>query len=428
MNPTFLATTSTEGLQPLGSAPQRSFELVNGSVTERLGPEHAALFAEPVATEHGDRIDWYAPDAGKATPLPDLPEDAQKALRARLGALIGDIRAEADRLAQSDASEDRRLSEALLNAIEVPDEAMIYGVRAENGQLQPVLVHWSWVRNEQAAVRGILTGMVARPTPLIAPATVPVETRRSPVWWWLILLGWLVLAALLAAIMYLLVAPCGVNRFGLVFCPAEQASPRGAFEEQQVLADEIARLQHELALAGRACQPRIPILPATPVAPVAPATPDPAPAVPVAPDTQEDETKTEDDRAQVEKRIAERGAELGALNFVLEWSSVDDIDLYVTCPAGETISYSNRSGCGGRYDLDANVSRVSAITDPAENIVFENAAKGLYKVRAQLRSNRTGGNKTVTLHVLRKDGQSQSYTGTLGPGQGDWTVNISISR
>ena len=418
MNNAVLATTSTEGLQPLGSAAQRSFELVNSTLRDRLGPEHAALFGEPVASEAGDRVDWYASVDGAALPLAALPEVGQAALRARLGKLVGDIRDQAKLLTNSDLPEDHRLGEALNNAIEVPDETMIYGIKAADGHWQPVLVHWAWVRNEQAAVRGILTGMVPRDRPLAGAVLVRAGQWRG--WWWLILLGWLLLAALLGAILYLLIAPCGVNRFGLLFCPAEQAPHADTFGEGRILSDEIARLQRELALTDRTCQPSVPILPATPVVPAFPAPP--------APDAKQDQTKTEADRSEVQKRITERGAKTAALNFVLEWDSVDDVDLYVTCPAGETISYSNRAGCGGHYDLDANVAAVSAINDPMENIVFENAAKGLYKVRAHLRGNRTKGTKTVTLHVLREEGPSQSYSGTLGPGQGEWTVNISISR
>lgn len=421
MHNAVLATTSTEGLQPLGAPAQRSFELISGTLNQRLGQKYAALFAEPVTNEAGDRIDWHAPVSGVAMPLGDLAPDEQAALRARLGAMIGDIRAEADALAQGTSPEDHRLSEALNNAIEVPDETMIYAIKAADGEIHPVLVHWGWVRNEQAAVRGVLTGMVPRAVPLSAVAALE-KRGPSPLWWWLILLGWLLLAAILGAILYVLVTPCGVNRFGLLFCPREQIIPRDVAEERRIIADEIARLQRELTQADLVCQPVIPILPATPD-PVKPAFP-----APIIPDGQPDETKTESDRDEARARIAERGAELGALNFVLQWASLDDIDLYVTCPEGETISYSNRAGCGGRYDLDANVEKSTAISDPAENIVFENAVPGLYKVRAQLRSNRTSGPKTVTLHVLRKDGQSQSFSGVVTPEARDWTVNISISR
>ncbi|MFK7754130.1 MAG: hypothetical protein AB8B51_16490 [Sedimentitalea sp.] len=227
----FLRTTSSEGLQPLGSAPQRSFELVSTEVRNRLGPTHADLFAEPVATPHGDSIDWYAPMQGAAVPLPELAEAEQADLRTRLGQLIGEIKAEAEQLAQSAAPEDQRLGEALANAIEVPDETMIQAVRGEDGTLSPVLIHWAWVRDEQAAVRGVLTGMASRRGGSLssqaaaaqaqAAAVQQVERRERGrlVGWWLILLGWLLLLALLGLILYLLVAPCGVSGGRLLFCP-----------------------------------------------------------------------------------------------------------------------------------------------------------------------------------------------------------------
>ena len=414
-----LITTSTEGFQPLGSAAQRSYELIHGSVRDRLGAEHAALFAEPVASEAGDRIDWYTALDGPPTPLSDLSEPDRLALRARLGGMIGDIRAEADAAAARGTPDDQRLSEALKNATEVPDEASIFAIRDAGGDWQPILVHWAWVSNQQANVRGVLSAMVPRTTPL-ADAT-PARSQMSPFWWWLILLGWLLLAAMLGAILYILIAPCGVNRFGLTFCPTEPPVQKDAYEEDRVLSDEISRLQRELALLDRSCQPRVPILPATPATPV-------TPAIPLLPLPEVDQSRSQQDRDAIGKRVTDRGASLGALNFVLEWQGEDDIDLYVTCPAGETISYSNREGCGGYYDLDANVAQVAAIPDPVENIVFENAALGLYKVRAHLRDNRTDGTKTVTLHVLRDGGPSRSYTGTIDPETGEWSVNISISR
>ena len=82
MSEAFLTNTSTEGLKPLGTAPQRSFELVSDTVREKLGPAHAALFAEPVPTQYGDRFDWYAPVSGRATLLADVPDP--EAVRARL--------------------------------------------------------------------------------------------------------------------------------------------------------------------------------------------------------------------------------------------------------------------------------------------------------------------------------------------------------
>lgn len=429
----FLATTSTEGLQPLGTAAQRSFELVSGTVRDRLGAEHAALFAEPVATAQGDVIDWHGTVSGRVMPLPDLPDEDRDRLRAHLGRLVGDIRAEADRLAQSDAAEDQRLSEALRNAVEIPDESMVRVVRDKNGDLHPVLVHWAWVRDAQSSVRGVLTAMIPRPVSAVDLGTGPVSAPAGlhPGWWWLIVLGWLLLALMLGYILYLLVAPCGVNQRGLIFCPREGPAIHAALVERQAIENQIAGLEHELALRDRTCQPTIPILPATPQEPAEPEkgeTGNPAaPAFPAPQKGELDGTGTDAERADADRRITERGASRGALNFVLEWASRDDIDLSVTCPSGETISYKNRAACGATYDLDANVKRANAVEDPVENIVFADLVPGLYTVRAHLKSNRTDGDKEVTLHVLRRDGKSNSYTGVLGDGRAEWSVNISIS-
>jgi hypothetical protein len=124
----FLTTTSSEGLRALGSAPQRSFELITGTVRARLGNAHAALFAEPVATEFGDRFDWYATLPGKARRLADLPEPEAEALRATRDALAADIRSLAAEIAASGAPDDLRLSEALTNALVVPDDNHVWAI------------------------------------------------------------------------------------------------------------------------------------------------------------------------------------------------------------------------------------------------------------------------------------------------------------
>lgn len=416
---TRLTTTSSEGLQPLGSAAQRSFELVSETVRDRLGPEHAALFAEPVATEHGDKIDWYATMQGTALRLSELdPADAET-LRAKLGALVADIRDEAVRLQESSDVQDQRLAEALRNAIEIPDQSMIHALRQPDGTLQPVLVHWAWLRAERQSVRGILTAMVPRPR-AENPQAVAVADHGpgSALWWWVLLLGWLLLALILMLILYLMIAPCGLKGGRLMFCPAPAAELSAIPVERQVIEDEIARLEHELALLDRACQPSIPISPAVPGA--APGL-EPAPVVAPQPDAERDSKAVIED-------LDQRGAKRDELNFALAWNSLDDIDLAVTCPGGQTISYTNRENCNGRLDLDANVTRAGAIADPVENIVFDQVVPGLYKVQVRLKSERSAGDKPVTLHVLREDGRSLSYSGTVSDKAPEWSLNISISR
>ena len=179
----FLTNTSTEGLKPLGTAPQRSFELVSDTVRARFSPAHAALFAEPVATQYGDRFDWYATVDGKARPLSEV-EDPD-AIRSLLGGLVGDIKGMADELLASKKPDDQRLGEALANAIEIPDEDSIFVIEGADGSPQPVLVNWAWTPDEQVAVRGVLTGMdqrapEKRPGYVAPPPVPPVLLRQSP--------------------------------------------------------------------------------------------------------------------------------------------------------------------------------------------------------------------------------------------------------
>jgi hypothetical protein len=257
-----LVTTASEGLQPLGSAAQRSFELVTGTLRSRLGPDHAALFAEPVASEHGERIDWYAPIAGAARPLSAL-DDAQAAgLRDRLGRLVEEIRAEAEALAASGRAEDQRLAEALSNALEVPGEQMIWAVEGAGGTV-PVLVHWAWIGAERRPVRGVLTAMVPRPGASVPDATSTGAANRAGTWWALIAAGWVVLALLLGAILWLQIAPCGLNPAGPDFCPGDGPATLAAMTEEQVISDDIASLERAVALAARTCQPRVPVTPAS---------------------------------------------------------------------------------------------------------------------------------------------------------------------
>ncbi|HCH61957.1 MAG TPA: hypothetical protein DFR83_04070 [Deltaproteobacteria bacterium] len=66
----------------------------------------------------------------------------------------------------------------------------------------------------------------------------------------------------------------------------------------------------------------------------------------------------------------------GALRFTLQWDDQTDLDLYVTTPAGNTISYSNRSADGGRLDVDDTRGGANSV----ENIHFnEDLASGPYE-------------------------------------------------
>jgi hypothetical protein len=257
-----LTTTSTEGLQPLGSAAQRSYELVTGALRDRLSPAHALLLAEPVAAGHGDQIDWHAPISGPIVPLLDLPAKEQKSVRRDLAQYTIEILNEAKALRDNPDQNLQRLGEALANVVEVPSEAMIFVVKTAKG-VHPVLVHWAWVQDEQKRVRGVLTSMIARPAPVgsVAP---PKSVWANPVWRWLVLLGWLLLAALLGLILWLMVYPCGLSPWGPEYCKTEDQPLAALYSEQDVIADRILQVEREIALADRRCGAVIPVTPVKP--------------------------------------------------------------------------------------------------------------------------------------------------------------------
>lgn len=420
MKPGPITTTSAAGLEPLGSPAQRSYELLSSALKARLGPDFAALLAEPVAAAAGDRIDWYANAPGDIRPLADLPEAEAAALKTRLGAMVAAIRAEADILLQSARPDDQRLGEALANATEIPGPELIFARAGPDGTAQPVLVHWAWLRQEGRAVRGVLTAMIPRPA--TSAASAPAAPRPWAGWWWLVLCGWALLALMTGAILALLIAPCALMPGRIGTCPEPPPAMAAALTEARAAANEVAGAERLLALARRNCQPTVPLTPAAP-----------PPVPPARPETEEtDETRTnppgEDDRQQAARRLDTRGAARGDLNFVLDWEGTDDVDIYVTCPTGQTVSHRNTGDCNGSLDLDANAKRKTAIPDPMENVVFEDAPLGIYKIRAHLRAHRSGGPVTVRLHVLRRDGPSQSYVGMLRPKERSWTTIVSISR
>ncbi|MCU0907602.1 MAG: hypothetical protein MUF73_09185 [Rhodobacteraceae bacterium] len=410
----FLVTTSTEGLRALGSAPQRSFELVTGTIRARLGPRHAALFAEPVPTRFGDRFDWHATVAGTARRLADLPESEAAPVRAAREALAGDIRALAAGIAATGAPDDLRLAEALANALVVPDDTHVWVVEGPAGP-QPVLVQWAWDSDARAVVGGALAGTDPRPRPAVAPVAAPVVGTGAGAFgllWALWGLGWLILALMTAAILWLMIPACGL-RGGVSFCPAAAALAPVAPADTLRIADEIARLELRLADADRACQPQpppAPVLPPPPVLPPAPVAlpelPEPAPAPPTG----------------IDRRLDDAGAMRGELTFSLAWNSDSDLDLHITCPDGGRIFFGTRAACGGVLDIDMNAG-AQRTTAPVENTYFAAPAPGVYGIGVRLFRSATGGAPEPFQVQVRDGDRVMVLQGTVSPGSPDWVAD-----
>jgi hypothetical protein len=89
-----------------------------------------------------------------------------------------------------------------------------------------------------------------------------------------------------------------------------------------------------------------------------------------------------DPRIRVEPCVGD-----GDVKVSLRWSTVADLDLYVTDPAGEIIYYANpTSASGGQLDVDANAGCGDQTTTPVENIFWEagTAPAGTYGVQVYI--------------------------------------------
>ncbi len=373
-----IASTASDGLEPLGNPGQRSYDLLKGILLEKLSGRHADLLAEPVTSPDGRWTDWYSD--GSATRLLDLDEADQEAARAELGRLKSDVEELAGRMSARGDSDNLRLSAALSNVLEVPDEACVYVRRIDSPEgcpFQPVLTNWSHRKTDQAKAVSVLSTMVPRqpravpPEPPVAPTVAVPAARTAFPWWVFWWLGWLVLGIAIAYLLWLLVLPCGVRLpFGgtLHLCPAAIAEvDRTAAARQAQLESEIARLELELATLEGQCRAQLVV-------------PEPPQEVVEAPPDE------------IDRRLERENAQQGELSFTLVWNNRSDIDLAVTCPYGSRIDWRNKtrndSSCTGELDVDANVATSSATSDPVENIFFSRAGSGRYHVEVKLYSKR----------------------------------------
>ncbi len=410
MSETLIARTFAEGLRPLGAAAQRNHALITDAVAARLSPAHVLLFCEPVTTPDGVATDWYAQARGVVRRLDELGSQEGEAARRRLGALVGDILSIADEFEAGGSEADRRLAEALRNATEVPDGNAIWLVGD-----QPVLVTWSNSRDIDKTPRGIIrTFIPAKPPPPPQPAPDPVivETRepltfRDVLWWF----GWLVLAVLVFWVFWLLVAPCALRGPGFLAidaCPSSLASEiRAETDQRAALEDRVAMLERDLARTGRAC--------AQPVA----LQPPPELNVQLEP--------PEEEPSDVVETVMDEGGEIGAVNVILSWQGTADLDLWVECPSGMTITHANRQACGGELDTDANHG--PAMDSPVENIVFADAPEsGSYKVTVDLFGFEEEASDSVIPFtvVIIIDGEETVHNGSLDMDNRRWFTDFEI--
>ncbi|MEO0344465.1 MAG: hypothetical protein AAF198_13610 [Pseudomonadota bacterium] len=408
---------TTEGLSPLGTVPQRSFELVSETVRDRLSDQHADIFAEPVATQYGDRFDWYPAKAGKVTPLVDLPQEQQATALDRLEVLLGDIHREAATLLESTNTDDQRLGEALGNATRYPGPSSVFLV-GDGADAVPVIVHWAWVSSIEDKAKGSLTGVggvkaqarqaqtqavLAAQTAAAASSDRGPDERKPLDLRWLLWLGWILLALLIAAILYLLIAACAVRIPGMVTsCPEPELNK--AELEAPVLQDRVAQAERALLDARRVCQPSDDF-----IAPI--------------PEFIERAEAPQEDIEQIEDALKDAGARDGDLTFTLLWDAETDMDLHVTCPRGDEIFFQNRSACNGFLDID-NLGR--GVGQKVENTVFNDPLLGNYVVRVNLYSTSQALGAVPFKLQIKSGENAQIVDGLVEPSQRSWTYTYTL--
>lgn len=127
-------------------------------------------------------------------------------------------------------------------------------------------------------------------------------------------------------------------------------------------------------------------------------------------------------------QVDEGFVQSGAVQITLGWTTGADIDLYVTDPFGEELSYQNtESSSGGRLDRDAR----GACTDgqTTENVFWPagEAPRGTYRIAARYFSNcQAAGVTRVVLSVMVGGQPLGVYQYDLQPDQRVELASFSI--
>ncbi|NJO41251.1 MAG: hypothetical protein HC865_11525 [Cyanobacteria bacterium RU_5_0] len=106
----------------------------------------------------------------------------------------------------------------------------------------------------------------------------------------------------------------------------------------------------------------------------------------------------------------------GDIQVTLRWATTDDLDLAVTDPDGENVTYFNRAiSSGGQLDVDANAGCAEQNSTPIENIFWppSQAPQGNYTVTVSLYSRCQGSGSIPFTLTLLVQGTTQTFTGTL---------------
>jgi hypothetical protein len=130
---------------------------------------------------------------------------------------------------------------------------------------------------------------------------------------------------------------------------------------------------------------------------------------------------------------SENSSELGTgdIQVTLRWTTTDDLDLAVTDPSGNTVTYFNRSiDSGGQLDVDANANCIEQNSSPIENIFWppSQAPQGQYTIAVNL-FQRCAGSGPISFNLtLLVQGNTETLTGTVDEQNPVATFPFSLPR
>ncbi|HWL71307.1 MAG TPA: hypothetical protein VNS22_23415 [Geminicoccus sp.] len=281
-----------------------------------------------------------------------------------------------------------------------------------------------------------------QPEPRLRPEAVPDEPGpeaprpeataappgRARLWPWVLLLG-----ALLAAIVLALLPTCGVLVPFLAACQAPDTGLAELRREGEDLERQLHALQQQVAALPR-CEP-IPGGPA-PAAAQAPRQSRPVePAIGLSPEPQPQGSEQER-RSQItrlDQAVAEAGGTVGPVTVTLQWQAACDLDLRVYCPNGTMVDFQlegqPQQRCGrARLDVDANVADDALSANPIENVSWpEQPPPGRYRIEVHNFKSRPPNSGPVPFVLRVRVGEDERLIeGSILPGERRSMYEFSI--
>lgn len=216
---------------------------------QKLGPEHAALLAEPQHDAEGRHVDWYAEGNGPARPVAELPEADARLLRAKAADLARDIKALSDDLTEEAQSRHALSGHLLQLAIQHPAAEDLWAVDGK-----PVLINWGFAPGAAGAQPQDLSRLGAALPPPPPPEPASISTTRGGC------LPWLLPLCLLLLLLWLLLSALGILPSPLpASCFKSDAAALEAQKNRAAkLDDELAGLLQQLRERAALCKPVTP--------------------------------------------------------------------------------------------------------------------------------------------------------------------------